>query len=80
MPVPTLYDISGSANWVNKADLGVVVHRPDPSEPITEIHIRKVRFKAVGKLGVVSLRWDRATGRYAEPAPAWDRQRAYRDD
>ena len=27
IPVPTLYDISGSANWANKADLGVVVHR-----------------------------------------------------
>ena len=81
LPVPTLYDISGSANWVNKADLGVVVHRPDPSEPISEIHIRKVRFKVVGKLGGVTLRWDRATGRYAETTPAWDRPaRAYRDD
>lgn len=25
--VPTLYDISDSANWYNKADLGVIVHR-----------------------------------------------------
>jgi twinkle protein len=68
LPPPTLYDISGSANWANKADIGVVVHRPDPvSQPITtEIYIRKVRFKAVGKIGVVSLRYDRATGRYAE--------------
>lgn len=30
--VPTLYDISDSAHWYNKADLGVVVHRfPDYS-------------------------------------------------
>jgi hypothetical protein len=25
--MPTLYDINGSANWYNKADLGVIVHR-----------------------------------------------------
>ena len=32
IPVPSLYDISGSANWANKADLGVVVHRSSESE------------------------------------------------
>jgi twinkle protein len=68
-PVPTLYDISGSANWVNKADLGMVIHRePDQDPTRTEIHVRKVRFKAVGKIGTVALRWDRCTGRYAEIA------------
>jgi twinkle protein len=66
-PVPTLYDISGSANWVNKADLGIVVHRdPDRDPTRTDVLVRKVRFKSVGKIGGVSLRWDRATGRYAE--------------
>ncbi len=81
LPVPTLYDISGSANWANKADLGVVVHRPEPEKPLTDIYIRKVRFKSVGKIGAVSLRWDRATGRYAEIAPASNgAARAYRDD
>jgi twinkle protein len=66
-PVPTLYDISGSANWVNKADLGIVVHRePDEDPTRTDVLVRKVRFKSVGKIGGVSLRWDRATGRYAE--------------
>jgi hypothetical protein len=40
--LPTLRDISASANWVNKADLGIVVHRrPDPSATTTEIHIEK---------------------------------------
>lgn len=24
---PSMYDISGSAHWYNKADMGVVVHR-----------------------------------------------------
>jgi twinkle protein len=68
-PVPSLYDISGSANWVNKADLGVVVHRdPTREPPDAEIHVRKVRFKAVGKVGSVTLAYDRATGRYYEKA------------
>jgi len=64
-PVPTLYDISGSANWVNKADLGIVIHRdPDKDPTRTDVLVRKVRFKSVGKIGGVSLRWDQATGRY----------------
>jgi hypothetical protein len=47
--------------------LGVVVHRDPGKDPTrTDIYIRKVRFKAVGKIGVASLRYDRATGRYAE--------------
>jgi twinkle protein len=73
--IPGLYDISGSANWVNKADIGIVVHR-DPAEkpPATEIHIRKVRFRVVGQLGTVKLSWDKKTGRYSDPA---DTQREY---
>jgi len=68
LPPPTLYDISGSANWANKADLGIVVHRPDPiGDPTTtEIYVRKVRFKSVGKIGVTSLRYHKVTGRFFE--------------
>jgi twinkle protein len=81
-PVPTLYDISGSANWVNKADLGIVIHRdPDKDPTRTDVLIRKVRFKSVGKIGGVLLRWDRATGRYVEIAPKGASAiRAYPDD
>ena len=69
IPAPTLYDISGSANWANKADLGLVVHRDPNKDPLaTEVYVRKVRFKQVGKIGVVTLRYDRATGRYSEIA------------
>jgi len=39
--VPTLYDISDSAHWYNKADIGVVVHRyPD----FTLIRVAKSRY------------------------------------
>jgi twinkle protein len=66
-PVPTLYDISGSANWANKADIGVVVHRPEPTgDTTTEIHVRKARYKSEAKLGTARLRWDRSNGRYEE--------------
>ena len=74
-----------SANWANKADLGVVVHRPEESSPgssPTDIYVRKVRFKSVGRIGVVRLNYDRATGRYSEPAGArhMSSAPAYRDD
>lgn len=39
--VPTLYDISDSAHWYNKADLGVVVHRYDQH---TLIRVAKSRY------------------------------------
>jgi len=61
-----LYDISGSANWTNKADIGIAVHWPDITSTTTEIHVQKGRFKAVGKRGITSLRYERATGRYFE--------------
>ena len=80
-----VHDISGSANWVNKADLGLVVHRgaPQNGPTRTDILIRKVRSKSVGKIGGVALRWDRAIGRYREHTdnrPAGDvTARTYRD-
>jgi hypothetical protein len=59
------------------------VHRDgDPnSGNVVEIYIRKVRFKSVGRVGVVELLWDRVTGRYSEPKPpAIGAARAYRED
>ena len=61
---PGLYDISGSAHFANKADVGITVHRPDPTTPNAEIHVRKVRFKHVGKIGCLNMRWEKSTGRY----------------
>jgi twinkle protein len=66
LPVPSLYDISGSANWANKADIGLVVHRDLDNGNSVELYLRKVRFKEVGQVGVVELQWDRVTGRYSE--------------
>ena len=66
VPPPLLYDISGSAHWVNKADVGLTVHRRHGSTQ-TDVYIRKVRSKAVGQSGkVVTFDFDRATGKYSE--------------
>ena len=69
-PIPTLYDISGSSHWYNKADNGVVVYRDfrTPDSPIVEIHIKKIRFREVGRIGVVKLRYDIPTGGYYDIA------------
>jgi twinkle protein len=57
-PVPTLYDISDSANFSNKADIGITIHRPDPESDATEIIINKVRYQdAIGKPGTVLCRY-----------------------
>jgi twinkle protein len=75
-PVPTLYDVSGSAHWRNKADMGLVVWR-DPADPAapTQVHVQKVRFRECGEVGMVNLYYDRATGRYGDLGPM-----VYRDD
>lgn len=66
-PVPTLYDISGSANWRNKADNGVVIWRDfsDAHAPV-EVHVQKVRFRQIGRIGMCKLLYDKATQTYGE--------------
>lgn len=78
--VPTPYDIHGSAHWYNKADNIVCVHREqDEQGQDVEIHVQKVRFKHIGKVGMVSLKYDRVVGRYFEPAWAAKRGERYSD-
>lgn len=46
----------------------MTVHRdqsPEASAEV-EIHVQKCRFKHVGRIGAVRLRYDRVTGRYHE--------------
>lgn len=70
-PTPTLYDINGGAHFRNKADCGLIIVRDfaDPENPIVEVHTAKIRFKEIGKLGVCSLKYDKATGGYSEANP-----------
>jgi len=75
LPSPGLYDISGSAHFANKCDVGFAVHRPDRDQPITEIHVHKVRHKWLGKRGMVQLNYDVPTGEYREIELALPTQR-----
>lgn len=69
-PVPTLYDINGSAAFANKADAGIVIWRDKSEEgkPV-EVHVQKIRYHEIGGLtggSPVLLRHDKTTGRYWE--------------
>lgn len=72
---PTLYDISGSANFFNKADFGIVVHRNRIQNNV-EVHIQKVKFKHLGECGTALFRYNINNGRYTpfveNIEPNWD--------
>ncbi|CAJ2657864.1 unnamed protein product [Trifolium pratense] len=67
---PNLYDISGSAHFINKCDNGIVIHRNrDPEAgPIDQVKVcvRKVRNKVAGTIGEATLSYNRITGEYYE--------------
>lgn len=68
--VPTPYDASGSAHWRNKADYAITIYRnitPQGDDPTVQIHVQKVRRREMGQVGLVELRYDKATGAYADP-------------
>ena len=55
-PTPGLYDISDSAHWANKPDIGIVVHREDLTNSETTIRVVKSRYhQAIGRPGDKSL-------------------------
>lgn len=67
-PVPTGYDVAGSAHFFNKADNIIAVHRDKavPGAP-SEIHVQKIRSRWLGQLGSTNLTWDPQSGRYDTP-------------
>jgi len=64
--VPKGMNISGSAAWFAKADLGITVHRGDDC---VEIHCWKSRFKWTGQQGVACLTYELSNGRYRDYVP-----------
>ena len=73
--VPTLYDISGSANFYNKADFGLVVHR-DRLTNTVEVRVQKVKFRHLGEVGTAYFKYNINNGRYTPyiqgVEPVWD--------
>jgi twinkle protein len=84
--VPSLYDVSDSAHWYNKPDLGVIVHRQGPvdskgnAQPDTIIRIAKSRYHEVlGKPGDVLADFNPEANRYIIEEPeAWQRNNPLR--
>ena len=71
--IPTLYDINMSANFFNKADNGFTVYR-DFQEKRTVVHIQKVKFRHMGKLGAVKFVYDWDCGRFSPEGLQFDRR------
>lgn len=68
--VPTMYDISGSSNFFNKTDFGITVYRnydfDTPENDHVEIYVQKVKFKHLGRLGSIKMKYNKDNGRFAE--------------
>ena len=62
-PVPTMYDISGSAAFFNKADYGIAIER-DRNKEVTRIHVQKVKFRHLGQPGIASFMYNYHNGRF----------------
>lgn len=74
-PMPTLYDINGSANFFNKPDNGIVLYRDkgDQNAPV-EVHVQKIRLRETGELGVMNFRYNKVLADYEEmvgPKDMW---------
>lgn len=77
-PVPTPYMISGGAHWRNKADNALSIYRNvgEADDDICDVHVQKIRFKEIGRVGMVSLRCDVPCGRYIDDINQEMRKRA----
>jgi twinkle protein len=65
--IPTLYDISDSSHWYNKADIGLVIWRGKVGGYVkTILRVAKARYQDVtGVPGDVDLDFDQSTGHYS---------------
>lgn len=64
-PLPTAYDISGSAHWYNKGDIIISIDRIENENKVT-INVQKVKFKEWGERGQFTLNYDKLSGRFYE--------------
>lgn len=69
--VPTLYNISGSANFYNKTDNGVTVYR-DFNTNTVRIYVQKIKYSHLGEIGMAEFAYNTTNGRYTELNTAED--------
>jgi twinkle protein len=66
--VPSLYDISGSANFYNKTDYGLTVHRTSDENNLmlneVDVYFQKIKYKHLGHQGCIHLDYDYVSGRF----------------
>jgi len=66
--IPTLYDISGSANFYNKTDYGFTVDRKKNEDNLmineVDIYWQKIKFKHLGEQGISQLKYNYNNGRF----------------
>ncbi len=61
--IPTMYDVSGSAHFLNKSDYGIVVYR-DFDNDTTLIKVEKVKSRFLGHKGEAFFKFNINNGRY----------------
>jgi twinkle protein len=62
--MPRLLDISGSANWANKADFGLSYHRTEDN--LADLCVTKIRKGYPGRRGSVKVRFDYRQSKFVE--------------
>lgn len=62
-PPPTMYDISGGANFYNKADFGLTIHR-NKEENTVSVIINKIKFSHLGRNGECKFHFNINNARY----------------
>lgn len=66
------FDVSGSGNFANKADVALSVNRDKESEMnATILGVEKIRHRHHGKEGKISLYWNKFNGRYNSDMSNW---------
>ena len=68
-PVPlNLYDISGSANFYNMCDVGIIMER-NIDKDVTFLRVLKARFDDLGDIGTAYTYYDKETFRFGVAVP-----------
>lgn len=62
-------DISGSANWFNKTDIGLTLHRDENDN--NSLHVWKVRYSWIGQPGASPLDYEPANSRWSDAVGSW---------
>lgn len=64
-PCPGLYDISDSAHWANKPDVGIVIHKRSAEHTAAMCKVVKSRYHdKIGRPGTIWMNYDRRTRRF----------------